>query len=72
MTNDHARAFEEDRGLADDLAELIALSSAIETCADVLIGVSDPETARRALPVLTRMQQAQINRVLDQVERAGQ
>ncbi|KPP85790.1 MAG: hypothetical protein HLUCCO07_01705 [Rhodobacteraceae bacterium HLUCCO07] len=57
--------------LEDDLAELHALSFAIETCADVCIGLLSPDTAREALPTLVRLQQDTIERVRDRIERLG-
>ena len=47
----------------DDLAKLRGLALAIETCSDVMIGLIDESTARRALPTLIELQQAEIERL---------
>ena len=58
----------------DDLSTLSGIAFAIETCSDVIMGLIDPATARKALPVLVELQRSELEKLFkhaDQSEKGG-
>ena len=48
----------------DDMVNLYGLALAMEVCSDVIDGLLDPETAKRALPSLVRLHREEIMRLM--------
>lgn len=67
MTEDGTRRREEpfapDPLTEDSFDRIHGLALAIETCSDVMIGLVDADTARRALPTLIEMQREEVDRL---------
>ena len=55
----------------DDFTTLTGLSLAIEVCSDVIDGLIDPDTARKALPTLVRLQRQELNAICKLVSEGG-